>query len=411
MTEFTTATIERSVLATLYFKNDLFFDHEIKADYFPNYWNEADGMIRAIQDGKKWISDQLMEWAGYVAINDFQENLEWLKSDFLKRLGVQLSEEIKFKLSEDDCEPFSLFAGAMDRLQKNSGLESFKSLPDFFPELDKFMDSEHKYEGITTGLKDLDRVTYGWESGTQIILAARPGMGKTALALHFAWSAAKAGKNVLFFPMEMTEISLVKRLISMDARIPGEAMKGTMSGETIGRIANWKEKYANMDNFHIMVPSDFENMMQICRKFSYRKQLDMVVVDYLQLFDIRMTGSRNDRLTEMSRQLKVLATKTGCITIVLSQLSREVEKMGNKRPALHHLRDSGAIEQDADMVLMLYRDSYYNDDPGGGLMEILMRKFRNGQPTNTFAEWIPECVAFNDANNIPESFPDEEIPF
>ena len=244
--------------------------------------------------------------------------------------------------------------------------------------------------GVPTGFYDLDKNTSGLQPGDLIILAARPSMGKTALAINIAEHVAlHEGLPVAVFSMEMGASQLAVRIVGSIGRIDqGHLRTGKLTDEEWPRLTEAIEKLRNI-SLHIdetagLTASELRaNARRLARQCG---KLGLIVVDYLQL----MSGSSSDNenrateLGEISRGLKMLAKELGCPVIALSQLNRSVEQRPDKRPMMSDLRESGAIEQDADIIMFIYRDEYYNKETTKepGVAEIIIAKQRNG-PTGT----------------------------
>lgn len=255
----------------------------------------------------------------------------------------------------------------------------------------------HTETGIHTGLKSLDDRIQSLKPGNLVVIAARPGMGKTALAMQIARHVA-GDSTVLFLSQEMSENELTDRLVSSIGKIPMEkVLHGGMSNEEDEKLGYAVQKLDAMKLF--LDDKGGLTLMDVqskARKIKRKHGLGLVVLDYLQL----MSGDGNNRNSEIeviSRGLKALAKDLGCPVIVLSQLSRKCEERNNKRPMLSDLRDSGAIEQDADIVLMLYREEEYDDDsPAKGTAEILIRKNRQGKTGDVRLVFMGEIMTFAD---------------
>jgi len=261
--------------------------------------------------------------------------------------------------------------------------------------------------GIPTGFADLDRITTGLHKTDLIILASPPSMGKTALALNIA-SNASINQNVptLIFSLEMSKKQLVNRIISSVARVSAEKMRmGELDGKDWDKIVDVLPLIGSAPLSIDDTPgATLAQIRSKCRKQKLDKGLGLVVIDYLQM----MTGSgkRNDNrqqeISEISRGLKALARELDCPVIALSQLNRSPEARSNKRPMLSDLRESGAIEQDADLVMFIYRDEYYNpESEKQGLAEIIIAKQRNGATGTIELGYVAEQVQF--VNNIWEA--------
>ena len=233
----------------------------------------------------------------------------------------------------------------------------------------------------STGFPDLDRLlSGGFRPGNLVVVAGRPGMGKTALAGGLALNAAAAGVPALFLSMEMSDTELADRLIAVAGRVPLDAvLSGDMSGDAGGRIMAGVSRLHEMPL--VLDEQGGLSVFDICtkaRSVKRRHGLGLLVVDYIQLCSGE-GETRNGQIEAITRGLKALAKELGIPVLALSQLSRNCENRPNKRPMLSDLRESGAIEQDADVVLMCYRDEYYNpESPDAGTAEIIVAKNRQG---------------------------------
>jgi replicative DNA helicase len=271
------------------------------------------------------------------------------------------------------------------------GFQSMNSLVvDLLDRVEEMSQNPNDITGVPTGFHDFDRMTSGMQPGDLIVLAARPSMGKTALAINIAENVAvQEGLPVAVFSMEMGASQLAVRIVGSIGRIDqGHLRTGKLSDDEWPRLTEAIEKLRNV-SLHIdetpgLTPSELRaNARRLSRQCG---KLGLIVVDYLQL----MTGSSSDgsdnratELGEISRGLKMLAKELQCPVIALSQLNRSVEQRTDKRPMMSDLRESGAIEQDADVIMFIYRDDYYNkDSKEPGVAEVIIGKQRNG-PTGT----------------------------
>jgi replicative DNA helicase len=261
---------------------------------------------------------------------------------------------------------------------------------DLMDRVQEMADNPNDITGVPTGFYDLDRMTAGFQAGDMIVLAARPSMGKTALAINIAEHVAlNEGLPVAVFSMEMGASQLAVRIVGSIGRInQGHLRTGKLTDDEWPRLTEAIEKLRNI-SLHIdetpgLTPSELRaNARRLARQCG---KLGLIVVDYLQL----MSGSGNSNgenrateLGEISRGLKMLAKELQCPVIALSQLNRSVEQRTDKRPMMSDLRESGAIEQDADIIMFIYRDEYYNkDSKEPGVAEVIIGKQRNG-PTGT----------------------------
>ena len=260
---------------------------------------------------------------------------------------------------------------------------------------------EHKDQlpGISSGFIDYDAKTAGFKPGTLTILAARPGMGKTALALNFLANAA-IDHHVpsVFFSLEMTKEELGNRLLAARARIHGDAMRrGDFKDSEWNRLLQAMENIMRSPIFVDETPAiSITKLAAKCRRLKAESNIGLIVIDYLQL----MTGSgynpsREQEIAEISRTLKSLSKELGVPVIALSQLNRGVEARTDKRPMLQDLRESGAIEQDADVITFIYRDDYYNKDSNEkGISEVIIAKQRSGETGTIKLKWWGEYTLF-----------------
>lgn len=238
--------------------------------------------------------------------------------------------------------------------------------------------------GVPTGFLDLDDLTNGLHPGQMVIIAARPGMGKSTLGLDFARAASiKNGLCSAFFSLEMTKTEIVMRLISAEAQVPlNEIRRGNMSEENWRRIA---QKTAEVSSAPLFIDdSPNQTMMEIrakARRLKQRNDLKLVIVDYMQLMTSgKRVESRQLEVSEFSRQMKLLAKELDVPVVALSQLNRGPEQRTDKKPMLSDLRESGSLEQDADVVILLHReDMYNNQSERAGEADLIVAKHRNGQ--------------------------------
>ena len=236
--------------------------------------------------------------------------------------------------------------------------------------------------GLPTYFSDLDYYLSGLQEGNLIVLASRPSMGKSSLGLNISTNASKEGKVVAFFSLEMTKEELVQRVLFSDAKVTsGDARKGQLGPEKWSRVVEAASKVNSLplyfDDAPVITVTDIRAKS---RRLKSSKGLDLIVVDYLQLMQSSSGDNRQQEIAEISRNLKNLARELRVPILALSQLNRAAEAREDKRPRLGDLRESGAIEQDADIVMMLYRDDYYN--PGTeipGVAEVNIVKNRSGQ--------------------------------
>lgn len=266
--------------------------------------------------------------------------------------------------------------------------------------IEKASHSNGNVTGIATGFIDLDYRTAGMQPSDLVLIAARPSMGKTAFVLNIAqYVAFHSGECVAIFSLEMSKEQLVNRLFAMESKVDSQHLRtGNLSDlewekliETAGMIGQSKLIIDDTPGISIA------EMRSKCRKFKLEMDLKMVIIDYLQLMSGSGRGneSRQQEISDISRSLKALARELQVPVIALSQLSRAVEQRPDHRPMLSDLRESGAIEQDADVVMFIYRDDYYNPDTEKkGIAEINIAKQRNGPIGTVDLVWLPEFTKF-----------------
>jgi len=360
--------------------------------------------------GRVYIADLSMsvpsttnaaEYAKIVAEKAVLRNL-------IQTSGEIIEKSYQEKMAAEEVLDFAergIFEIAQQRQRKD-----FSPLKDVLLEnialIDKAAGTVGNITGIPSGFIDLDAKTSGFQKSDLIILAARPAMGKTAFALNVAQQAAlKGNASIMIFSMEMSKTQLGQRLLSMESRIETQKLKtGNLTRK------DWEDLNLALDTLSgakiYIDDSPGISVMEIknkCRRLKAEKGLDMVVIDYLQLMSFEgRADSRQQEITALSRYLKQLAREMDCPVIVLSQLSRAPEQRQDHRPVLSDLRESGSIEQDADIVLFLYRDEYYTKDESEkpGICEVIIAKHRSG-PTDTIElTWLGKYTRFVDASKI-----------
>ena len=257
-----------------------------------------------------------------------------------------------------------------------------------FMRLEEVFNNKGAATGISSGFVNFDEKTSGFNPSDLIILAARPSMGKTAFALNLALNAAmKSDKSVLIFSLEMSSSQLLQRLLAVQSGIGLQKIRnGFLEEEEWGRLGIASGQLAE------------SHIRAMARRLKAMNKLDMIVIDYLQL--IKGTGrgdNRQQEISDISRSLKGIARELDIPIIALSQLSRAPEQRADRRPMLSDLRESGAIEQDADMVVFLYRDDYYNEESEEkGITEVIIGKQRNGPVGTVKLRFFHEITKFAD---------------
>ena len=253
--------------------------------------------------------------------------------------------------------------------------------------------------GIATGFIDLDYRTAGMQPSDLILIAARPSMGKTAFVLNIAEHVAfKLNQTVAIFSLEMSKEQLVNRLFSLESRVDSQHIRtGQLTDQEWERLI---ESAGMIGRSNLIIDDTpgitVAELRSKCRKYKLEQNLSMIIIDYLQLMSgSGRTDSRQQEISDISRSLKAIARELNVPVIALSQLSRAVEQRPDHRPMLSDLRESGAIEQDADVVMFIYRDEYYNHDTDKkGVAEIIIAKQRNGPIGTVELVWLPDYTKF-----------------
>ena len=325
----------------------------------------------------------------------------------LRRLG-NVGAEIT-QLAYNDIRPAediidiaeSMVLNLSKKILKNSIVDMRTAGVDEIMRMERVSDNRGKTLGIPTGFIDLDRMTSGLNNSDLIILAARPAMGKTAFALNLALNAGKEKKKVLIFSLEMPAQQLYQRLLSIESGIPQNKLKNVyLEEEEWTKLTVATGNLAETDIYVADLP--YTNVLEIrsyARKMKSQEKLDLIIIDYLQLINGTGRGgsefSRQQEISDISRSLKGLARELDVPVIALSQLSRAVESRVDKRPMLSDLRESGAIEQDADIVAFLYREEYYiPETENKGITELIIGKHRNGATGTVKLNFLSEFTKF-----------------
>lgn len=267
----------------------------------------------------------------------------------------------------------------------NEVMEKFMNL------LEKRYQNQGILDGYATGFKFLDKFTGGFQKQDMIILAGRPSMGKSAVALNMALNmSVDSGHKTAVFHLEMSKLSVIQRIVSSSTLIPmNNLKKGELGDKDWVKLS---EKCNQLASSGLYIYDEVYSLNQIrseCKRLKLQNGLDVVFIDYLQLIQNEThKENRNENVGEISRGLKLLAKELDITVVALSQLSRALEVRANHRPQLSDLRDSGSLEQDADMVIFLYRDEYYNKDTeDAGIIEFIVAKNRNGETGTIKAKW------------------------
>ena len=332
---------------------------------------------------------------------------EIVKEKAILRKLIKINEEIANTcyLGKESLEKI-LF----DTEKKIFGLLQHRVSEDFVPisqivmnTLDKILAASRTHgtvTGIATGFTDLDYKMAGLQSSDLILIAARPSMGKTAFVLNIAqYVAFHENMCTAIFSLEMSKEQLVNRLFSLESRVDAQALRtGNLSDTDWEKLIEGAGTIGNSELIIDDTPGiSIAEMRSKCRKYKLEHDLKLIIIDYLQLMSGsgKSSDSRQQEIADISRSLKALARELSVPVIALSQLSRAVEQRPDHRPMLSDLRESGAIEQDADVVMFIYRDDYYNHDSEmKGISEIIIAKQRNGPIGTVNLVWLPQYTKF-----------------
>lgn len=350
-----------------------------------------------------------------------------LLEKYILRELVRISSDITKQAFEETTDVFDLldkaetdlFAVAEQNIRRNSeGMSTLVAKA--IKEIEAVGQQEEGLSGVPAGFTELDRMTNGWQRGTLNIIAARPAMGKTAFVLSLARNAAvDFNKGIAFFSLEMGSIELVNRLISGEAEIEGEKIKKgklephewTQLNTRVGRLS--QAPFFIDDTPQLTL---FE-LRAKCRRLKAQHDIQMIIIDYLQLMSggpDNGNGNREQVIANISRGLKALAKELSVPVIALSQLSRAVEtRGGDKKPQLSDLRESGSIEQDADMVMFIYRPEYYGigEDLPPGTAQIIIAKHRNGQTGEVNLKFVNKFAKFTNPDTAFDNYRPPTIPY
>ena len=311
-------------------------------------------------------------------------------------LGYDPTEEIENIMDSAEKKIFDIMQS-----KNQKGYSPIKDvLVDTFSQLEVLYNQKQHITGVPTGFADLDYKTAGLHGSDLILLAARPAMGKTAFALNIATNAAVRAKvPVAIFSLEMSKEQLVNRVLCGEAMVDSNKVRtGKLDEQDWAKLASALGPLSESEIYIDDTPGI--SVMEIrakCRKLKLEKNIGLVVIDYLQLIQgsNKRGGSREQEISEISRSLKILAKEINVPVIALSQLSRAPEQRPDHRPMLSDLRESGAIEQDADIVMFLYRDDYYNEDSDKkNIAEVILAKHRAGSTGTVELLWLGNYTKF-----------------
>lgn len=336
-------------------------------------------------------------WAKIVRDKSMQRSLISASAQIISNC-YDASRDVPTLLDESERAIFSI----SERANSKTFSSSSELVRAVFNELTKRYDNKSVTTGIPSGYIQLDKLTAGLQRTDLIIVAARPSMGKTAFALNVAMRAAMSGgATVAIFSLEMSKESLMDRMLCAWGRVDlSRVRRGFLEDEDWARLSSAADALSHtkifIDDTAGLSPL---TLRARCRRLKSEHGLDLVVVDYLQLMHSSRNDSRELEISDISRNLKALAKELNVPVIALSQLNRKVEERTDKRPVLSDLRESGAIEQDADLIMFIHREDAYNkkaDRPKTGIAEIIIGKHRNGPTGMVELAYRPEFTAFDD---------------
>ncbi|MBQ1509626.1 MAG: replicative DNA helicase [Selenomonadaceae bacterium] len=326
---------------------------------------------------------------------------------------IDAATEIAGKAYEDADEVETI----MDEAEKKIlSIAASRTVSDFEPiktilmnsidRISTLYESKGGLTGLSTGFKDLDALTSGLQASDLVLVAARPSMGKTAFTLNIAAHAAMHGHSVAFFSLEMSKEQLVQRMLCSEGAIDSQRLRtGQLEGEEWGKLIGTADKLSKAKIYIDDTPGiTVMELRSKARRLKAEHGLELVVIDYLQLMQgrsARNSDSRQQEISEISRSLKALARELNVPVVALSQLSRSVESRQVKKPMLSDLRESGSLEQDADIVMFLYREDYYDQDTENkNITEVIIAKHRNGPVDTVSLFFQKEFTKFRDLSRM-----------
>lgn len=384
----------------------MYFDG-VKIDTLTVYSKLEEMKSAGVIGGRSYLYEITQDIVNNKAATDYAKNI--IKKAKMRRL-IEAANEIRSAAFDGAEDPEMVLDAAERTIYNIATKQATKDyqqigqvLENSLIEIENTITHKGKAGGVKTGFNRIDSIVGGFKPGQMIVLAARPGMGKTALALNVTVNAARDEKTVLIFSMEMTNKDLGNRFLSMSSNIDLQAMvKGDLSHEDMEMLAEGME---SLEDKNIYM-ADTQNltildMKNKCRRLKKEKGLDLIIIDYLQLMNAPIKSDNREReISYLSRSFKQMAIEIGVPIILLSQLSREVEKRKKHTPQLADLRESGAIEQDADIVMFIKREDYYEgaDDEAFNRdsvnAEIMISKNRNGPTGKAELAWIGQYTKF-----------------
>lgn len=375
--------------------------------------------------GGAYYIAQLTRRVGSAANIEYHARI--ILQKFIQRRLIEIAAEISTEAFEDSADVFDLLDSAEQKLfavSENNLRREHSDMATLVKEavgnIEKASKHDGTYQGVPSGFSKLDRITAGWQKSDLVVLAARPGMGKTAFVLSMARNTSVIYKRpVAIFSLEMTGVQLVTRLIASESGLSADKLK---KGEL--KDYEWQQLYsrtANLMDAPLYIDdtpalSIFE-LRAKARRMKQQYDIQLIIIDYIQLMQSSNDkGNREQEISNISRSMKSLAKELDVPIIALSQLNRSVETRGGlKKPILSDLRESGAIEQDADMVMFIYRPEYYKLDTfedgttSAGMAELLIAKHRNGALAEVKLKFIAQFAQFADVDDFGSDDPGTEM--
>ena len=370
--------------------------------------------------GSLYLAELVEESASPISA---EECARVIREKSLLRKIIKLCSDFRQRAISHDFPKLDTFIDSLEKdlfqFTENFNQNQLLAIPDLIkPGIERLEELHHKklsVTGVSTSFAELDHLTSGFQPGELSIIAARPSMGKTAFSLNIALSASLNNKTVAFFSVEMAKEQILMRLLSLMGKIPLSHLRnGQVSSQDWDNVVLAASKLNEVPFF--VDDSSFLSPFEIrsrARRLKSRQGLDLLIVDYLQLMGLKEPmESREREVSEISRLLKSIAKELGIPVVALSQLNRGVEGRTNRRPLLSDLRESGSIEQDADVIMMLYRDDYYNSNSDKrGQAEVILNKQRNGPTGTVNLKWDPHFGIFENYIPVVEDSPPPPSPF
>ena len=379
------------------------FEKDIKVDYVSLVSQLSSENILQEVGGEEFITEITL--SSFYTPN-IETYCKTVKEKSLLRSLIGASEDIidsSYKQTDDVSDILAIAENKIFEISQdshNQGLVRVSdTMDDTLRQINELTLADGKITGVTTGLDVVDNKLSGLQNSQLILLAARPAMGKTALGLTMAWNAAKVGKSVAFFSLEMSTYQLNQRLLSMVSLVSLESIiNGSIRDDDWALLIDATKKIVKTDIYVDETPGiRLSEMKSKLKRLKAERGLDLVVIDYLQLMqaDGRQENRQNE-IASISRGLKSLSKELNCPILSLAQLSREADKRADHRPILSDLRESGAIEQDADVVMLLYREDYYDEEVEPNQAKVIFAKHRNGATGTVDLFFNKQCTTFTD---------------